>query len=175
MKMKLAFTCLVFSLLAISSCTKRGIDQILGNNERFEMAADLAITLDQSACYGTCPVFKVMVKADGTVLFEGGKYTSGKNEGKIDPVAVRRLLDEANAINFLGLNDKYDTQTCPNYATDHSTIVISVSSGGHSKTISHYLGCVAKSDVREGYPPGLSEFEGNVITVTDISKWFSPK
>lgn len=170
--MRTSLISIIFLLVTFSSCDRVGSRSGAG---KFAMSDDTMITLEQGECYGSCPVYKLTVKADGSVLFDGGKNTSGKGEGKIDPNDVKRLLDQANAIDFLGLGDNYDAKTCPSYMTDSSTIVIGVTSGGRSKTINHYLGCAAKDDGMKPYPPGLSEFEQKVIETSGAKKWFTFK
>lgn len=170
--MKKPLIIIVFLLFTLSSCDRL---RNVSVTDKFTVAEDTTITLQQGECYGSCPVYKLTVKADGSVLFDGGKNTSGKGTGKIDQNEVRRLVEQANAINFLGLSDNYDAKGCPSYATDHSTIVISISSGGRSKTINHYLGCSAQEDGMKPYPPGLSEFEQKVIETSGAKKWFNYK
>src|SRR6059058_5801427 len=36
-----------------------------------EIPKDTLITLERTACFGTCPVYKLTISADGKVAFEG--------------------------------------------------------------------------------------------------------
>lgn len=170
--MKLTLICLTVFVFSFASCNSAAINTLVPT-DKFEMADDLIIKLEMGPCYGTCPVYTLTINADGSVLFDGEKHTVGKKEAKIAPEEVKKLLEEANAIDMLGLEDTYDTKTCPNYATDQSTAVVSVSSGGRSKSIVHYLGCAGENGGLGGYPPGLNEFEKRIIEVAGISKWYN--
>jgi hypothetical protein len=164
---------LTLSVFAVTACDNGGTGIRFGRDDKFEIVGDVVITMDKGACYGKCPVFKLTLKGDGSVSFDGGEYTSGKHEGKVDPAAVEVLINDANAVNFLGLDDVYSQDTCPNSATDSSTVVSTIRAGGRSKTISHYRGCTSKPNGTEGFPPGLTEFEEKIINTSGIRKWFT--
>ncbi|HEY0049711.1 MAG TPA: DUF6438 domain-containing protein, partial [Pyrinomonadaceae bacterium] len=62
-----------------------------------EIPEDLTITLERTGCYATvnvCPTYKLTVKADGAVVFEGKVVTDvkGEIEDKISVEKVKRLV-----------------------------------------------------------------------------------
>lgn len=133
---------------------------------------DLVITLKRSACYGTCPVYELTIDADGNVTFDGQKHTKtiGKATGKIAVGEIDRLISEFNTAGFLDLDDNYDQKTCPNFATDMSTVAVSLRQNGQTKTVIHNLGCSTKGDPKP-YPPGLRELEDKIEQAARSSQW----
>lgn len=133
---------------------------------------DLAITLKRTACYGTCPVYELTIDAEGNVFFNGLKHTTtlGNATGKISGNEIDRLVTEFNTTGFLDLDDNYDQDTCPEYATDMSTVIVSLRQNGQTKTVSHYLGCSTKGD-HKPYPPGLRELESTIDQTARSSQW----
>ena len=63
------------------------------------------ITLERTACFGTCPVYKVTVKRDGNVTFEGTEFVkeTGMHSGKISGQQFQQLAAKIEQIGFLRL------------------------------------------------------------------------
>src|SRR5262245_24019759 len=61
-----------------------------------------AITLQRTACFGTCPMYKLTITSDGTVIFVGERFTktTGTAKGQITPNAFRQLVAEFERINY---------------------------------------------------------------------------
>ena len=57
---------------------------------------DLKITLETTECYGECPVYKLTVNSDETVIFEGKEYTKviGETDSKISKSKIKELINE---------------------------------------------------------------------------------
>src|SRR6266545_3806614 len=84
-------------------------------------ATDDLITLERTACFGTCPIYTVSIASDGTVSFQGRQYTKAKAAtGKISRKAFRRLVREFEKINYFSLPDEFapGTKVCPQMITD---------------------------------------------------------
>ena len=77
---------------------------ILNTTER---DADVTITLERTACYGTCPVYKLTITGDGMVVYEGRDFVEVKGEqtSSISPAQVQDLVDAFEQANFLSLHD----------------------------------------------------------------------
>lgn len=86
----------------------------------------LRITLQRSACFGTCPDYKVVIDGGGNVTFTTmtrpsdpvsgihrrfapsiGVVVSGTHHARIEPAQVTALLDRARAVHFFGLKPEY--------------------------------------------------------------------
>jgi len=71
--------------------------------------ADVKMILSRTSCYGTCPIYTIVVGGDGACTFKGFDFTAVKGERAfhIEPKAVLDLLNEFYRIDFLGLRDRY--------------------------------------------------------------------
>ncbi len=134
---------------------------------------DVVITMKRGGCFGRCPQYSISISGSGKVEFEGIKDTlvNGKTSGTVSPDEVKQLVAEFEKIGFLELEDKYDSENCPNYATDQSTIVISLTAGGKTKTINHYTGCVENDPDHTPFPPGLLTLENQIHEIPKAKKW----
>lgn len=65
--------------------------------------ADVEITLERTWCLGTCPVYTVRVRGDGSVRYEGSKYVLRTEpvESRIDPARLEPILRELEALDYL--------------------------------------------------------------------------
>ena len=161
------------SILMFVTCLAGCSGSIPGLTKRTAVRTDdLAITLKRTACYGTCPVYELTIDAEGNVAFEGIKHTKtlGNATGKIGGNEIDRLISEFNSAGFLDLDDNYDQKTCPDFATDMSTVVVSLKQNGQTKTVNHNLGCSTKGD-HKPYPPGLRELENTIDQAARTSQW----
>lgn len=164
------------SLLVLSGCVgSDGMRSIpaLSSNTKAVRTDDLMITLNRTACYGTCPVYELTIEADGSIAFDGKKHTKtvGNAKGKIDIRQIDRLLDEFNSVDYLDLDEVYDEKTCPSYSTDMSTVRTSIRQNGKTKFVSHYLGCSEKGGDNKPYPPGLTELERSIDAAVRSEQW----
>ena len=138
---------------------------------------DVVITIKRGACYGRCPQYSMSISGSGKVEFEGVKDTlvNGKASGNVSPDEVKELVAEFAKIGFFELDDEYTEQNCPNAATDQSTIIISLTAGGKSKTINHYTGCVENDAEHTPFPAGLLALENKIHEISEAKKWTGPR
>ncbi len=132
-----------------------------GNNTA-AVPPDTVITLERTACRGTCPVYTLAVSADGKVVFNGKDYvkSKGTQEANIGSEKVSQIISEFNKINYYSLNDTYTQFTI----TDQSNVITSITTRGKSKTIKHYLGDL-------GAPRELTALEDKVDEIVGSSQW----
>lgn len=128
------------------------------------------ITLERTVCFGVCPDYTVTVAADGTVTFEGRRFTkvTGTATGRISRAAFRRLVRDFQAINYFALADEYapGTKVCPEMVTDLPSANTSIQLKGKMKSVRHYLGCG-----RKGILAKLTALEKKIDKVTGTQKW----
>ena len=88
------------------------------------------ITLQRTACFGTCPEYTVTLKDDGTVVYSGRQFvkTPGEHTWKIEAAAVRGLAREMAAAGFFELQDAYTA-----LMTDNPTTYTSLRIGSRTK------------------------------------------
>jgi hypothetical protein len=132
---------------------------------------DLKITLERTACYGTCPAYKLTITADGAVVFEGRHFV--KKEGAtinsaISQERLKQLMAEFDRVKFFSLEDDYmeDRRVCDELATDHPSAYTSIRINGKSKTIKHYHGCRGPK-----VPKELTELENNIDKIVNTAQW----
>jgi len=96
----------------------------------------ITITLERTACFGFCPAYRVSLREDGTVTYEGTQHVKvpGKQTWRIDPAAVRALAREMRDAGFFELQDQYRAMM-----TDHPTVYTSLSTGGRTKKVMNYV------------------------------------
>lgn len=132
------------------------------------LPGNTVISLERTPCFGGCPIYTVTLRADGTVRFEGKRFTHvhGVATDSIDPAAVAHLLAGIEDAGFFSLADRYDygEPTCTHYVTDQPGAVITVTAGDRSKSIVHDHGCA-------GAPEQLSEIENRIDRVAGSAQW----
>jgi len=131
---------------------------------------DDSITLERTACFGTCPVYKLTIASDGTVTFQGERSTktNGTAVGHINVADFRRLKDDFAQINYFSLPDAYlpGTKECPRNVTDMPSANTSIRLNEKFKRVSHYLGC---GDA--GALSRLTALENKIDEVAGTEKW----
>lgn len=141
--------------------------------------AKVAITLERSACFGDCPVYRVTVYGSGRVIFSTGfepvdsvdavhrQYARshgvllrGKHEDQIEPEAVAELVKQFEAGRFWHLKNEYRAGV-----TDSPTQTLTFDTGQRRKTVIDYVG-------REvGMPEVVTELELAVDRVAGTDRW----
>src|SRR3982751_1541119 len=91
------------------------------------------ITLERTACFGTCPVYTVTIYTDGTVIYNGTQFVDVKGEqtSTIDPATVEQLVAGFEAAGYFDWNDSYTDM----HITDQPYITTSVTRDGVTKQI----------------------------------------
>jgi Domain of unknown function (DUF6438) len=128
------------------------------------------IVLQRGACEHRCAVYKVIIFADGSVIFDGRSYVrrTGVIRASIGLEAVRKLLDETAAIRFFDLRQRYapgQPSGCDSSQSDAPTAIISVNSAGKSNTVIHYHGCAGADSNR------LTQLEDEIDMAVNTGRW----
>jgi hypothetical protein len=119
------------------------------------------ISLERTSCFGTCPVYTVTMRGDGSVSYEGTAHVrvTGKHAWRIEPIAVLTLARDIEKAGFFEMKDEY---TAP--VTDLPTTTVTLAMGARSKTINDYYGA----------PAALKEIEARIDAVSRARDYVRP-
>jgi hypothetical protein len=155
------------SLLASANCGKKkaapadsvSIDQ--PHPPDLMPGTTLLATLERTGCYGECPVYRLTVSTDGSVVYVGTRWVKvvGRREYKLSPAQIADIQSAFERANFMALRD-YDHVE----STDDDWAHVSFSLGGRLKRVRHYHGDNAA-------PPALSALEDELDRVTDSGRF----
>jgi hypothetical protein len=129
-----------------------------GAAQQERVPADLVITLERTACYGECPVYRVSIDASGKVTFQGTSFVRAKGlqTDTIPDSSVAALIATANRIGFFGLRESYRAPI-----TDLSTTIVTITAGGRTKRVEDYFSA----------PGELKQFEHAIDEAARTQRW----
>jgi hypothetical protein len=113
------------------------------------------ITMERTACYGTCPVYTLMIKGDGSVVYEGKDFVKvkGKQTSNISEDDVKQLIDEFYEMDYFSLEDSYTYKVNKDgirtLVQDLPTTKTSITIEGKTKSVENYYGAPEKLKVLE--------------------------
>jgi hypothetical protein len=174
--MKLVFRCslLLGALLSASACGFIVLDTKWASRtsiDRFD-----SISLERTACYGACPVYKVTVWGDRRVDYEGKEFvkTAGHQAATLSQGQLAELARAFSDADFLSLRDKYMSSEdgCPAVATDSPSAITTLELGRQEKTIRHYYGCGERGGI---YPRALTELETRIDEIVGTDRWIGTR
>ncbi len=157
---------IIFVLLLISFVTCSASAQTV------KIPADLVITMERTMCFGTCPDYKLTIKANGTVTFRGGQFTKTKGTAKsrITKSSLRELVAAFDRVDLDSFADDYSQgSVCESYITDLPSEIISLKRDGKTKQVNHYFGCTGNAARKKLEP--LAELGKMIDSVTNSRRW----
>src|SRR6187399_997755 len=118
-------------------------------------------TLERTGCYGECPVYRLTVNSDGSVVYVGTRWVKvlGRQEYKISGAQMLELEAAFDRANFGQLRD-YDKVE----STDDDWALISYRRMGGLKRVRHYHGDNAA-------PPALGALEHEFDRIVDSGRF----
>jgi len=92
----------IFLVFLYSSCN-------LSSSSTYGIQKKLIISLNKTACFGTCPVYKIKIYNNQSAIFEGVKFVEkeGSYNFKISKKEINTILNKAKKINFQKMEDEY--------------------------------------------------------------------
>ncbi|MEO9623771.1 MAG: DUF6438 domain-containing protein [Qipengyuania citrea] len=167
---------LVFSILLINV-----LGGCSGSAEPFPAVIEdeLKITLQRTACFGSCPDYTVTIDGQGNVEFRtrgenypgefevhrsfsqsDGILLAGVHTDKVDPGVVADLVEQFREAEFFSLNDEYRAQI-----TDNPAYILTIDTGTASKTVVDYVG------KEVGMPVVVTELQEAVDQAAGSARW----
>ena len=97
----------------------------------------IIISLEKTACFGRCPVFKIIIYNNGEALYNGLKFVKkvGEHDLKVSKREIDKILSKAKKIGFNNLKNEYSERI-----TDLPTTYIMI----NNKKIKDYYGAPSK-------------------------------
>ena len=64
---------------------------------------DLVITMERTACHGTCPVYKLTIQGNGDVTYDGQYFVQvkGKQTASLSPAQIQDMVSAFEQAKFL--------------------------------------------------------------------------
>jgi hypothetical protein len=157
------------ALLFLLACVPRKAVPPAGeDSSQDRVAADASITLERTACFGGCPVYRISVSPEGVISYEGKAHVRrlGAATGQIPPHRVNALLSELDRAGYFSFANRYTSAepTCGRYSTDSPSAITSVRLRGRTKRIEHDYGCGAA-------PGALVVLERRIDEVLGSALW----
>jgi hypothetical protein len=123
---------------------------------------EVVITLERTACFGNCPVYKLTIYGDGRVVYDGKKFV--RIEGTITTVIsekeVKKLVNEFRNVDYFSFKDSYEDWN----VTDMPSAITSIIINGKTKTVSHYHGDF-------NAPEKLTKLERKIDEIVGSDQW----
>jgi len=93
---------LIIFLIILSSC-KTTSNQIFNDQKK------LIISLEKTACFGTCPILKIEIYNNGAIVYNGIKHVKkiGTLNLEIQKKEIQKILLMAEEIDFYNLEKEY--------------------------------------------------------------------
>ena len=103
---KILFIVLLFSL---SSCSTH--KDLFDNSFQLSSEKDkeLIISLQRTACFGTCPIYKIEIFSDGSGIYTGTRFVEniGVTKFSLSEMQMNLILTQAEAIGFTNMKEEY--------------------------------------------------------------------
>jgi len=123
--------------------------------------SDLVITLERTACQGTCPIYKLTIKGNGDVTYDGQDFVQVKRNqsASLSQAQIQDLVSAFERAKFFTLRDYTHEDT-----TDSPSAITSITLNGKTKTVNHYYG-------DNSAPQGLFDLESKIDEITNSIQW----
>jgi hypothetical protein len=131
---------------------------------------DTLIVLDRGACEHRCAVYRIVIFADGSLIYEGRYFVRhpGLVQSSITPEALAALIDDLDSGGFFQLENNYgygNKDHCESLEPLEPAAMLSVSTNGRAKTVLHNHGCAGAASKH------LTELEDKVDRAVGAAKW----
>lgn len=120
------------------------------------------ITLERGACFGFCPIYNIVIYADGTVVYVGLQNVdvTGVQVSSVETSMVEFLAQQMEYSGYFNWQDEYTTQLI----TDQVTVTTSLNWNDQYKQIVRY-------DGDPNAPIGLFRIENRIDELVNSAQW----
>lgn len=119
-------------------------------------------TLERTACFGTCPAYRVTVYSDGKLEYAGEAFVKfkGPRTAKLSAKQLAELAQAFKDADYFALADAYVKREW----TDNPTCNTSFNQGGRRKAVAHYHG-------DHSAPAKLTALENRIDQIIQIERF----
>jgi hypothetical protein len=155
------------AIVLLAACSR---NRIASSEESTGAQASVppAISLERTACFGRCPVYRITASSSGVVNYQGTAHVRhlGGATGQIPAERIGALLNELEEAGYFSFADRYASSeaSCGRYATDLPTVITSATLNGRTKRVEHDQGCA-------GAPGALVVLERRIDDVLGSGQW----
>lgn len=103
---------------------------LLAQQQKSKLTPITDVSIEHTACFGTCPVYKIILHQDNTATFIGQRDTDRIGTYKANIGSFIRLQKAVQDHGFFGLKDHYSSGI-----TDQPHVITTVLQSGHPKTV----------------------------------------
>jgi len=155
----LTFILILLLGFLISGCAPSVETPMTSPNEN--VFSDLVITMERTACHGTCPIYKLTINGDGNVIYQGQDFVEieGEQTASLSPAQIQDMVSAFEETKFFTLTDYTNEDT-----TDSPTVITSITLNGKTKTVHHYYG-------DNSAPQELFDLESKIDEITNSKQW----
>ncbi len=129
---------LLVGLAMLSACSPKETGVVQGN------AGDPVIVLSEGACFGTCPIYDMTLRSNGTYTLFGERFVkeTGLQEGALGVEAWEEAVAALEAADFWSAEPMQTPARLQNCHTDAPTARITWrTDDGREKTLTYDAGC----------------------------------
>jgi hypothetical protein len=134
-----------------------------------------SLSLERTVCYGTCPAYRILVTQAGRLTFVGThpddstRATTQLPRSTTD--SIFQVVADAPLSEFPP-KIQADSTLCPDLATDHPTVILTIFAGADVRRIEDYHGCYLRSDHSIAWRLAtLRALEESIDRLAGTSRW----
>jgi hypothetical protein len=131
---------LVLGTFAVSAQTEEPTEEpateATGEATTEATSAAVAITLERTACFGSCPMYTVTIYEDGTIVYNGIRFVDveGEQTSEIPAETVAAMVEALANAGYFEWEASYDNPS----VSDLPSVITSVTRDGETHTINRY-------------------------------------
>lgn len=149
--------------------------EIVQKNLRKELdPRQIVVTLERTACFGSCPSYRVTLTGTGDVVYEGKALVkiTGTRRATLPREEVLKIVNELLRVKIFDAPPEYDTLDLINSYEGRLTIGSAITTDGPSAYLELRIGADAKRvRLYSHVPKELGAIPALIDQVTDIEQW----
>ena len=131
-----------------------------------QSTANIIVTIERKACFGSCPVYSAWIYSDGSVIYKGVENVkiTGEKKHKVTQERVKRLLEAFVKADYFSFKDEYVADENGMSVTDLPTTITSLTLKGRKKQVINYYKA----------PKELEKLENQIEFLIDLDENIGP-